>query len=88
MTTQLDLLQRTWIEDSIPIVERAIRGLESFNGDLLHSILPAPPELNWYGILLCRMKRRGLIERIGYIQSTRPERNKGVIAQWRARNGH
>lgn len=82
---QLELSQqkRSWIEAAIPIVLECAADGDTFCADKWHACLPVPYEDNWFGILAATMKRRGLIERVGYQASTRPERNGAVVAVWR-----
>lgn len=80
---ELSTLKRSWVESAIPVVMDHIKDELPFVSDSLHGILPEPEENNWFGLLIAQMKRRGLIERTGYMASERPERNGAVIAIWR-----
>lgn len=82
MTIQLDLLKRDWCEQ-MEIIVSGIRG--EFTSDDLHPLLEKPEHQNWFGVLLARMKNKGLIQRLGYRASKRPERNGAVIAVWKMR---
>lgn len=83
MTTQLDFLQRDWCELCEPVVLGA--SFVSFTSDDLHPILPTPQHHNWFGVLMARMKNKGLVERIGYQPSKRVEANGRPIAIWRVK---
>ena len=83
MTTQLDFLQRDWCELCEPVVLAMAGGV--FTSDDLHPILPTPQHHNWFGVLMARMKNKGLVERVGYQPSKRPEANGRPIAIWRTR---
>jgi hypothetical protein len=81
MPTQLDLLKLDWCELCEPVV---LAGhFITFTSDDLHPILPTPQHCNWFGVLMARMKNKGLVERIGYQPSRRPEANGRPIAIWR-----
>lgn len=83
MTTQLSLLQRDWVNDAIPVVLEQARDGRPFTADKFHAFLPVPEHNNWFGVLIAAMKNRGLIEKVGYVPSTRKERNGAVVASWR-----
>ena len=87
MTHQLELsvLQRDWIEDAIPVVLDHVRGLTSFTSDDLHPILPPAPHLQWYGILVAKLRNQGYLEKLGYRPSKRPECNGRPIVVWKLR---
>jgi hypothetical protein len=82
---QLELasLKRSWIESAIPLVLEHTKDRLPFVVDSLHDVLPKPEDDHWYGILIARMKRQGLIERIGCQPSERPEANGRLISIWR-----
>lgn len=82
-TTQLEFLQRSWIEDVWPVVVQwvAERG-EPWTSDDLHGTIPEPAHPNWYGILLCKLKACGLIEKVAWVESKRPEANGRAIRLW------
>ena len=80
-TTQLDLLQRDWIDSSAPVVIERFKGRE-FTTDDLHGAIPEPHHPNMFGALMAGLKRRGLISRIGYRPSGRTEANGRVVAVW------
>jgi len=81
---QLDLLQRDWCEKATPVLLQVARTFESFTADDLRDFrsVPQPPHNNWWGVLMARMKALGLIRRVGYRASTRPEANGRVVALW------
>ena len=81
MTTQLDLLQRDWCEAAEPIVLRMMRGAP-FTTDDIRDYLPEPANHNHFGVLMARMKNKGLVARITYRPSKRPEANGRPIAVW------
>lgn len=83
--TQLNLLWRDWIEENTPCVLSTMAG-KQFTSDDLHKTLGAPPQQNWWGVLLARLKNKGLVRRVGYKPSERTERNGGVIAVWEIPN--
>ena len=82
MTTQLDLLQRDWCDNAEPLLIANMRGA-SFTSDDLHEQFIAPQHGNWWGVLMARMKNKGLVEKVGYRPSKRPEANGRPIAVWR-----
>ena len=53
-----------------------------FTTDNLHRLLDDPPHSNWFGVLMARMKNKGLIRRKGYQPSARPEANGRPVAIW------
>lgn len=81
---QLDLLQRDWCEKATPVLLQFAQTFENFTADDLREFqsVPQPPHSNWWGVLIARMKAKGLIRRIGYRTSTRPEANGRVVAVW------
>ena len=79
---QLSLLDRDWATIHAPEVVSCMRG-RTFTADDLHAILPEPQERNWYGVLLARMKCLGMVERVGYTPSLRPQANGRVVGLWR-----
>jgi len=87
MTTQLDLLKRDWCDLCEPVVLAKMRGPYAgdnvFTSDDLHPLLPTPQHHNWFGVLMARMKNKGLVERVGYQPSKRHEANGRPIAVWR-----
>lgn len=82
MTVQLELLKRSWCEECEPIVASSMKGRD-FTTDDLHPILPKPDHVNWFGVLLAIMKRKGKAARITYRASARPEANGRVVGVWR-----
>jgi hypothetical protein len=84
MTTQLDLLQRDWCDRMAAVVVESMRGKE-FTADDLHAVLEPPAHDNWHGVLMAQLRNTGLIERIGFRPSARPERNGGILRVWKTR---
>ena len=82
MTLQLSLLKREWADSAEPVILEKMRGT-IFTTDDLHSLLPTPDHPNWFGILMASLKNKGLVERVGYQPSRRPESNGRAIAVWR-----
>jgi hypothetical protein len=83
---QLELsgLRRDWIEAAVedwPIIVRSLPPL--WTTDDLHQHLGDAEEPNWYGVLCASLKAKGLIARVGYRPSQRPEANGRVVAVWR-----
>lgn len=84
-TTQLDLIKSDWIEETLPRVAMMLPTLGAFTTDILHErIKPEPTNRNWWGCLLAKMRNTGLVAKVGYKPSERPEANGRVIAIWRA----
>ena len=84
MTTQLDLLKRTWLDDVEPAICRSIPSGDVFTCDRLHQVVPCEPQhVNWWGVLLARMKRKGMIAKLGWVASERIEANGRPVALWR-----
>lgn len=84
MNTQLSLLDREWATVHAPTVVSAMAGRD-FTADDLHAILPTPENRNYYGVLLARMKNKGMVRKVGYQPSLRPEANGRVVAVWRVK---
>jgi hypothetical protein len=80
MMTQLNLLDREWVNDSIPVVMTTMKGRE-FCADDLHSMLGEPENVNLYGILFAKL--RPMLFHVGYKKSERPERNGGLVRVWK-----
>lgn len=85
MTVQLELLDRDWIESRTALVLSQMAG-RVFTTDDLHQALGEPPQRNWWGVMLARLKGLGLVERVGYQPSSRPESNGRVVAVWKLKN--
>ena len=85
MTTQLDLLKRAWIENSVPFIAGQNPG-HTFTSDHLHGLLDAPAHQNWWGVLMAVCKKRGLVERVGYQTSQRREANGRSIVIWKVKS--
>ena len=85
MTTQLNLMQRDWIEGCVPFIARQFTGY-TFTSDDLHGLLDAPAHSNWWGVLMAVCKNKGLVERVGYQPSRRPEANGRPIAIWKIKS--
>jgi hypothetical protein len=86
MQTLLPLsdLKREWLDQA----ERQFLGITRFKfmpftTDDLHGVLTEPEHKNWLGVLVAKLKNKGLIQRIGYQPSQRPESNGRVIALWK-----
>jgi len=86
MSVQLELsgLRREWIEDAAPRVVTLLPSLGTFTADDLRGRIPEPPQPNWFGCLIARLRNTGLIQEAGRVKSTRPERNGAKISAWRA----
>jgi hypothetical protein len=72
--TQLSLIQRDWVNDSIPVVVSKLQGRE-WSTDDLHDLLPTPEEVNWFGLLIAKMVKRNMIQRVDSKPSRRVEAN-------------
>lgn len=84
--TQLSLLDRKWVQIHEGAVLEHMRGKPDWTADDVRSAIPdGPANRNWWGCLLASLKGLGLIERIGYRPSTRPEANGRVVAVWRVK---
>ena len=86
MTTQLNLLQRDWCEQMEEHVKIIFGRWNTFTSDDLHKSIEEPHHHNWYGVLMARMKNKGLVERVGYQPSKRPEANGRPIAIWKIKS--
>jgi hypothetical protein len=82
---QLTDLKRRWCDDVRPLVTSICKTYVEFTVDDLHTwqSVPAPAHPNWWGVLVAQMKNTGLITRIGYRPSKRPEANSRVVSVWR-----
>ena len=86
MIVQLELatLKRDWIEAVLPEVRGIIASLDEFTSDDLHERSGTKPEhVNWWGVLLAKLKNEGWIERINARPSRRPEANGRLVSVWR-----
>lgn len=77
-------MQRSWCEEAIPSISKVAVIYSNFTTDDLRGFpdVPQPPHNNWWGVLMARMKALGLISRIGYRASKRPDANGRVVAVW------
>lgn len=80
---ELTTLKRSWIEESKPVVIAFALKTVTFTADDLHKILPAPAQVNWFGVLLAKLKTEGYVMRLGYQTSKRREANGRVVSVWR-----
>lgn len=80
--TQLDTLDREWVDRSYDLI---IHGLTpgEINSDLLHDYLGEPPHRNHFGVLLAKLKRAGKLAYLGHIRSKRKSANGRNISNWR-----
>lgn len=77
-------MRRRWLDDMAPRFVLLLPQLGTFTSDDLHAKFPEPPQRNWWGALVARMKRRGLIEPVGVTASKRREANGRNVRVWRA----
>lgn len=84
MTHQLELtdLKIAWCTRMAERVIETMRGRE-FTSDDLHPLLEKPAHDNWFGVLMAKLRCTGRIERVGYRNSTRPERNRAAVSVWK-----
>lgn len=87
MTTQIEMsLPATrWCDAAEAKIMREFPPGAHFTADHVHGILRDPPHHNAFGKLFNQMAKRGLIERVDFAPSQRPERNGGLIRVWRVR---
>lgn len=79
---ELKAIKRAWVDDAASQLAMILPKLGRFSFDDVHSLLPAPEHVNWYGILAARLKNQGLIRRVDAIASKRPESNGRLISVW------
>lgn len=82
--TQLDLLQRSWIETSQSELLRLLNRGQEFAADDLHRWLTPPEHVNWWGCLMARLRASGLYQPTGQSRkSSRPSANGRKVPVWR-----
>ena len=81
---ELAALRRDWIDENAPRIVALLPTLGTFTADDLRGKIPDPPQPNWFGCLIARLRNTGLIQEAGRVKSTRPERNGAKISAWRA----
>lgn len=72
--------RQAWLAEALDLIERMPRGLE-FSADFMRQARPAPHE-NLVGVLFRKAKAAGLIEAVGFTQSTHPSRHASVQRMW------
>ena len=84
MTLQLELatLKRDWIDQSAAAFAARSFSIGTFTADDLRHYIEPPPEPNWIGCLMARLRNEGLIKEVGRVRSTRPERNGAKVSLW------
>lgn len=80
MTTQLDLLERDYIDRNLPLLLSTMKGRE-FCADDLHGVVEPPSNPNWFGVLMAQARKH--LVKVGYRTSKRKEANGRVVAVWR-----
>lgn len=78
----LDIVKRTWIDESIPAVIFFAMRERTFTTDELHRVIGDPPEPNWLGAMIAQLRNKKIIRKIGYRTSQRKEANGRAIAIW------
>jgi hypothetical protein len=81
---ELAALKRDWIDDVSPRIAAMLPALGTFTADDLRGKIPEPPQPNWIGCLMARLRNTGLIQEAGRVRSTRRNRNGAKISAWRA----
>lgn len=79
--TQLSLLDRSWCDHAATVVLCKLKG-KAFTADEVHPLISEPFHPNWFGVLMARMAKSGLVRKIGYRPATRPSANGRVVAVW------
>ena len=79
---KLDDLKRDWIDESVSWFSVHKHKFDELTSDDLHGWLPEPPDKNYWGSLLARLKKQKLIRKVGYKVSERPSANCRPIALW------
>lgn len=85
LTLPLDEVKRKWIEDAAPMVLRIMSGAGDFTTDDLHSVLPTPGNVNWFGVLMAQLRNTGKIQPWGFMRSKRKQANGRLIQVWRVK---
>lgn len=84
--TQLCLIESKWLDAAEIQVCESIPSGSQFTSDELHALygITEPMQRNLWGVLLARLKSRGLVQNMKqYKVSTRPEANGRPVAVWR-----
>ena len=82
---ELSTLSRPWIDESFHgFSERVVAGLvpRQFTNDDLHKIYDEPPKTGHWGSLMARLKKAGLVRKVGYKVSERPTANCRPVSLW------
>lgn len=81
MTTQLNLLERDWVNENFGVACGIVLGMggDEFTSDDFRRYLPPPINHNLWGVLMARLRCAGIIKPVGYRTSSRPEANGRAI---------
>lgn len=77
MSVQLSLLDREWCSINAPVVLNRFRG-SRFCADDLHGVLPAPENLNLFGVLMAKLSCAKQIKRVG----SQPSQREAANGRW------
>lgn len=77
----------TWGEDAVATIIALSLAHESFSSDDLRREMRTPPRSSQYGAAFRNAQAAGLIEAVGYVQSTSKTRNNGSHKLWRRKEG-
>lgn len=81
---ELELQPSDWRDTAMPALRRlAETGREFEAFDLTEAGVPDPENPNQWGALFQAAYRAGVIERVGFRESRRPSRARGLCRVWR-----
>ena len=82
-TLQLDEQKLQWVEHALATWRFIVNDLpREFSCDALHNRIVPPPHPNHWGSLIARLKKEGLIRKVGYKVSERKSANGRPISLW------
>ena len=79
---ELSEIKRVWIDDAHARFMARLFSIGTFSADDLRHYVEPPPEPNWIGCLMARLRNEGRIREVGRVRSNRPERNGAKISLW------
>ena len=81
---ELSSVKRDWIEEATETFLAFRHSLRDFTTDDIRPLLPEPENVNWVGILMAKLKNKGLVRRVSARPSERPEANGRLVSVWEA----
>lgn len=78
---------RWWRDCAWRVLEQLAKSGREFQArDLVDCGVPEPAHPNHWGSLLYAARQAGLVERVGFAQSKRPETRGSIVRVWRGRS--